>query len=272
MEQYIDSFANLTPPQKVIWISGCLTFFWVLEVARPLFGKAYPKWSHAGKNFIFLGFTMVINLAMGFVTAGLFTSAVANNFGLLRLVDFPWWVELIITIMWIDLIAQYTVHYFLHKVKWMWKFHMVHHSDTMVDATTGTRHHPGDYLIRETLALVATVLMGAPFAYYVFYRMCSVLFTYFSHANIELPKWLDKTLSLVFITPNVHKFHHHFERPWTDTNFGNIFSFWDRIFGTWVYDDPKKVVYGLDVLDDDKALDIKYQLKVPFNKDIMTEY
>ena len=88
-----------------------------------------------------------------------------------------------------------------------------------------------------------------PFAFYVVYRVASIFFTYFSHANVNVPKWIDKPLSLVFITPNMHKFHHHFERPWTDTNFGNIFSFWDRIFGTLVYDDPKKVVYGLDVLD-----------------------
>ena len=122
MEHYIEQFANLAPIQKVIWIGSCLTVFWLLEGARPLFGKAYPKWSHAGKNFIFLGFTMVINLAMGFVTAGLFTWAAANNFGLLRLVNLSWWIELIVTVMWIDFIAQYTVHYFLHKVKWMWKF------------------------------------------------------------------------------------------------------------------------------------------------------
>ena len=90
--------------------------------------------------------------------------------------------------------------------------------------------------------------------------------------SVFFPCSCNKALCKVFITPNMHKFHHHFERPWTDTNFGNIFSFWDKIFGTWVYDDPKKVVYGLDVLEDDKALDIKYQLKVPFNKDIMTDY
>jgi sterol desaturase/sphingolipid hydroxylase (fatty acid hydroxylase superfamily) len=272
MEDFIGFFTHLTPIQKVLWITACLTFFWLLEGAKPLFGGAYKKWSHAGKNLIFLGFTMIINLVMGALTAGMFAWGDSENFGLLKMVEWPWWLELLITVMWIDLIAQYTVHYFLHKVKWMWKFHMVHHSDTMVDATTGTRHHPGDYLIREVLALVATVALGAPFAYYMFYRMSSVLFTYFSHANIRLPDWLDKSLSLVFITPNVHKFHHHFERPWTDTNFGNIFSFWDRIFGTLVYDDPKKVKYGLDVLDDATAGDVKYQLKLPFNDSIKTDY
>ena len=70
----------------------------------------------------------------------------------------------------------------------------------------------------------------------------------------------------------MHKFHHHFERPWTDSNFGNIFSIWDRMFHTFVYDDPKKIKYGLDVLSDEKDEDILYQLKIPLNKDIKTDY
>jgi len=69
----------------------------------------------------------------------------------------------------------------------------------------------------------------------------------------------------------MHKFHHHWEMPWTDTNFGNMFSFWDRIFGTFVYDDPKKVRYGLDLIDDSTDEDILYQLKIPFNKAVKTK-
>ena len=78
-------------------------------------------------------------------------------------------------------------------------------------------------------------------------------------------------ISVVFITPNMHKFHHHFERPWTDTNFGNIFSFWDRIFGTFIYDDPKQVQYGVDVVDPSKSEDVLYQFKLPFDSSIKTD-
>lgn len=66
----------------------------------------------------------------------------------------------------------------------------------------------------------------------------------------------------------MHKFHHHHEMPWTDTNFGNIFSFWDRIFGTLTFDDAKKVKYGLDLLEDSKDQDVLYQFWIPFNKNI----
>jgi sterol desaturase/sphingolipid hydroxylase (fatty acid hydroxylase superfamily) len=70
----------------------------------------------------------------------------------------------------------------------------------------------------------------------------------------------------------MHKFHHHFERPWTDTNFGNIFSIWDRLFGTFVYGDTSKIHYGLDVVDNTKDEDIAYQFKLPFDKNIKTDY
>ena len=149
---------------------------------------------------------------------------------------------------------------------------MVHHSDTEVDVTTGTRHHPGDYVFREVFALLAILAGGVTFGVYIIYRISTVLFTYWSHSNLNMPKALDRVLSFIFITPNTHKFHHHFERPWTDTNFGNIFSFWDRIFGTFVYEDPKQIQYGLDVLEDERSNDLMYQLKVPFDNSIKTDY
>ncbi|MDB4286220.1 sterol desaturase family protein, partial [bacterium] len=242
------------------------------EGSFPLFTLSYKKWKHAGVNLVFLSTSVVINLLFGVATVGIFSWGLQNEFGLLYLVDLPIWIELLIAVMLLDLVAQYFVHVLLHKYKWMWKFHMVHHSDSHVDATTGTRHHPGDYLLRETFALGAIVVLGMPIAFYLFYRIVTVFFAYFTHANINMPVWLDKALSWVIISPNMHKFHHHFERPWTDSNFGNIFSFWDRIFGTFIYDDPKKVKYGLDILDESMDENIGYQFKVPFDKTIKTDY
>lgn len=272
MDAFLAFFEEMTSLQKLAWIFICLMGSWILEAGIPLVQLNYKKWKHAGRNLIFLSTSIIINVLFGLVTVGIFKWLNTNEFGFFHLIDLPIIVELILAVMFLDFIAQYVAHYLLHRVKWMWKFHLVHHSDTNVDATTGTRHHPGDYVIRETFALIAIVISGMPVAFYLVYRIASVLFTYFSHANIGLPLWLDKALSVVFITPNMHKFHHHFERPWTDTNFGNIFSFWDRIFGTLVYDDPKKVRYGVDVLPNDKADDVVYQFKVPFDNSIKTDY
>ena len=272
MDSFLLFFEQMPSWQKLIWITACLSFSWVLEGSFPLFKFKYKKWRHAGVNLIFLAFSLTINILFGLATVGVFNFITVNQIGVLHLIEIPIWIELLIALLFMDLVGQYAVHYLLHRIKWMWKLHMIHHSDTKVDATTGTRHHPGDYALREVFALLAVVIIGAPFAFYVVYRIASVFFTYLSHANINMPKGLDKVLSLVFVTPNMHKFHHHFERPWTDTNFGNMFSFWDRIFGTFVYDNPKKIVYGLDVLDGKLDEDVGYQLKVPFDKNVKTDY
>ena len=272
MEAFLAFFSDMPSWQKLVWVIACLSFAWILEAVLPLAQHDYKKVRHDSINLVFLLFSLTINLLVGVVTVGVFFWISENNVGLLSYLELPIWAELLIAVMCLDLMAQYTVHYLLHKVKWMWKLHMVHHSDTKVDATTGTRHHPGDYLLREVFAIVTVVVIGIPVSYYVFYRVMTIFFAYFTHANFFLPLWLDKVLSLVLITPNMHKFHHHFERPWTDSNFGNIFSFWDRIFGTMVYDDPRKVKYGLDVLDGELDENIGYQLQIPVDKTIKTDY
>ena len=272
MENFLAFFETMPAWQKLAWVFACLSVSWVLEGAVPLVTLNYKKWKHAGVNLIFLSTSLVINLLFTFATAGVFIWGAQYEFGLLYWLDLPVWAELILAVMLLDLVAQYVAHYLLHKVKWMWKFHLVHHSDTKVDATTGTRHHPGDYVIREVFALFGVIVFGIPLAFYLFYRIATILFTYLTHANITVPAWLDKPLSLLFITPNMHKFHHHFERPWTDSNYGNIFSLWDRMFGTFVYDDPRKVRYGVDVLSDDLDENVGYQFRVHFDKTIKTDY
>lgn len=272
MEEFLSTFENLTTFQKLGWVFICLFFFWLLETLIPLFKHNYKKWKHDGINLVFFAFLLVINVLVGLVTVSLFYLIDQYQFGVLNWIDLPVWVELLIAFLALDFVSQYSAHYMLHRVKWMWKLHMVHHSDTKVDATTGTRQHPVEYILREVFAITTVAVFGIPVAFYLFYRIVTIFFTYWTHANISLPKWLDSALSLIIITPNTHKFHHHFERPWTDTNFGNVFSIWDRLFGTFVYDDPKEIKYGLDVLDETKDEDIGYQLGLPLNKTIKTDY
>ena len=272
MDTFINFFESLPTHYKLGWIFLCLMLTWVIEFGSPLVQMSYKKWRHARVNLVFLLTSSLINVLFGVMTVGIFVWMTNHQFGLLNLISLNPWIELLIAIMALDFVAQWFAHYMLHRVSWMWKFHLVHHSDTHVDATTGTRHHPGDYVIREVFSLAAIVIFGIPIGYYVFYRILTIFFTYFSHANITIPLWLDKAICTIFISPNMHKFHHHQERPWTDSNFGNIFSLWDRAFGTFVYDDPKKVRYGIDVIEDKLSEDLVYQFKLPFDKNIKTDY
>jgi len=252
--------------QKIVWTVLCLGLSWILEGLFPLVRLHYRKWRHAGVNGVFLGTSLAINTAFGVVTVLASAWTEARGFGLLHLVALPPWAELVVALLLLDLMAQYWAHYLLHRVKWMWRLHVVHHSDTKVDATTGARLHPGDYTVRETFALAAVVLSGAPLAFYLVYRLLTILFTFVTHANVRPPAWLDAGLSLVFVTPNMHKFHHHFERPWTDANLGGILSIWDRLFGTFVYGDPLRVRYGVDVADDERDEDLVHQMILPFER------
>ncbi|TBW25848.1 sterol desaturase family protein [Gramella sp. KN1008] len=270
MEAFLSFFEQMPAWQKVAWISLVLGVFWILEGYYALVKFRYNKWRHAKTNFILLGFVMLINLLFGFITAGIFIWIQDYQVGILQFLNIPIWVELILSIMALDLIAQYFVHFLLHKVKWMWRLHLVHHSDTHVDTTTGTRHHPFDFLIRESFALMTVIIMGMPLGFYLFYRILSVFFTYFTHANIKLPGKLDKVLSYLIVTPNMHKFHHHYQLPWTDSNYGNMLSIWDRIFGTFVYDSTENIRYGIDIVDDKTSDNIGYQLGIPFNRSIRT--
>lgn len=250
--------------QRLVWVAICLGGGWVAENTRPLIRFSYRKWHHLAVNLTFFVAVAVIGFAFAAAMVGVFDWVAREQIGLLNLVDWPLWLEMLLAIVALDLIAQYLAHFLLHKVAWMWRFHMVHHSDVKVDASTGTRLHPGDYVVREIFALGTIVAVGIPVAYYVAYRFLTIFFTYATHANVRLPMPLDRTLSYLFITPNVHKFHHHDELPWTDTNFGNIFSIWDRVFGTFVYDDVDRIRYGLNTLDGARDEDIAYQFALPF--------
>lgn len=271
MQDFLNFFETMPIWMKAGWVFFILAFFWVLEGNYSQFHLRYKKWKHAKANLILLLFVMIINAVFGIATVGIFSWLQSSEFGLLHFFEAPIWVELIIAILILDLIAQYGVHYFLHKVPAMWRLHIVHHSDKNVDATTGTRHHPIDFIIRETFALIAVFITGMPIAFYLFYRILSVLFTYWTHANIALPLALDKGLSYIIVTPNMHKFHHHFELPWTDSNYGNMFSTWDRIFGTFVYGDLKEIQYGVDLADHTDDESITTQLAIPFNKNVKSK-
>lgn len=268
MQSFLSFFETMPVWIKALWIVFFIAFFWVLEGFYTFYSKPKSKWAHAKTNFVLLALVVVINALFGIILTLINEWLVGSGFGVLNLFEAPILLQLIIAILVLDFTSQYLVHFLLHKIRWMWRLHIVHHSDKHVDVTTGTRHHPLDFLIRESFALLVIVLMGMPISFYFFYRMLTIPFTYFNHANISLPLWLDKGLSYIIVSPNMHKFHHHYQLPWTDSNYGNVLSIWDRIFGTFIYDDPNKIQYGLDSSDHTDDENIMIQLSVPFNKEV----
>ena len=191
---------------------------------------------------------------------------ISNEFGLLHwLPEMPLWLEVTLGLMLLDLVGAYLAHWTEHKVKPLWMIHLVHHSDHKVDTTTANRHHPLESFIRFGFTLFGVFIIGANMGIVMLYQSLSLVLTQFNHANIKLPKKLDLFLSYFIVSPDMHKTHHHYRLPYTDANFGNIFSFWDRLFGTYLPFDREKLVYGVDVFFDEEANGkIKTLLKQPF--------
>jgi sterol desaturase/sphingolipid hydroxylase (fatty acid hydroxylase superfamily) len=268
MNAIVDFFETITPLTRTFILAGGLVLFWVLEGIIPLFRLKYRKVPHAGLNLFFTFTTVVVNFGFAFLIVEASRYAVANKFGLLYLVQLPVWLFILLGLMILDLISAYWIHYIQHQVKWMWKFHLVHHTDTWVDTTTANRHHPGESVFRALFTLLAVIATGAPMWLVFLYQSLSAAFSQFNHANIHLPRWIDKPLSWIIVSPDMHKVHHHHTQPLTDTNYGNIFSIWDRLFGTFVYvKDMNTLHYGIDTHPQEKEHNnMSNLLKMPFQE------
>lgn len=267
MESIIEYFDSIPSLHRSLILVGGLTFFWLLESAVPLFTFSYNKWRHASINIFFTLTTIAVNFVLAFILIQSSWWATEHQFGLLYWLSLEGWAFLIVGVLLMDLIGAYFIHWLEHKVKWMWQFHIIHHSDKEIDTTSANRHHPGESVFRLFFTILAVLLIGAPVWMIFLYQTMSVVLTQFNHANITMPKWLDKVLKTVFVTPDMHRVHHHYRQPYTDSNYGNIFSFWDRIFGTYLSAPNEKLIYGIDTMMDAKDTEnIGALLKKPFTK------
>lgn len=266
MQSIIDYFTTIPPAHRTALLVGGIAFFWILESIIPLFQMRYHKWKHAWTNIFFTVTTILVNFPMAFILVNASDWAQKNDFGILNwLPTMPSWLYAIIGLLLLDLIGAYFVHWTEHQVKWMWQFHVIHHTDTNIDTTSANRHHPGESVFRFLFTTLAVFVAGAPMWLVFMYQFFSILSAQFIHANINLPKWLDSALSWVIITPDMHHVHHHYMLPYTDSNFGNIFSVWDRLFGTYRTLDRDKLIYGVDTyMNEAENAHIVPLLKIPF--------
>ena len=266
MEAFLNYFETIPTLHRSLLLIGGITLFWLLEGGLPLFKFKYKKWQHAIPNFFFTLTTIIINFGLAALLLFSADWVKINQFGIINwLPEMPLWLYALLGVLLLDFFGAYLAHYVEHKIKPLWKVHIVHHSDHNVDITTGNRHHPIESVIRFAFTLLGVFVVGTPIALVFLYQSLSVVFTQFTHANIKLPKKVDLWLSYFIVSPDMHKIHHHYVLPYTDSNYGNIFSIWDRIFGTYSYMDRENLVYGIDVFPDEvKNGQIGELLKQPF--------
>ncbi|MDN3672047.1 sterol desaturase family protein [Flavobacterium branchiarum] len=268
MDEIISYFSAIPSSHRSLILVSGITFFWLIENSFPLFKFNYKKWNHAGINFFLTLTTIIINFVLAFILLKTADWTIKNNFGILQwLPEIPLWIYTIIGLLLLDLIGAYLAHFTQHKIKILWRFHLIHHTDTWIDTTSGNRHHPGESIIRFIFTTFGVLIVGSPMWMVFLYQTLSVISTQFTHANISLPTKLDSFLSYFIVSPNMHKIHHHYVLPYTDSNYGNIFSIWDRLFGTFTTLPKEKIIYGVDThMNPEEHNNLKNLLQIPFQK------
>lgn len=268
MEQLLSYFENIPSAHRALILVGGLMFFWLLESGIPLFKFNYKKWKHALPNLFFTFTTIAINFGLAFLLLNTSDWVIKKKFGIINWIPgLPLWAYVVLGVLLLDFIGAYLAHWVEHKVKLLWMVHLVHHTDHNVDTTTANRHHPLESVIRFVFTLFGVFLIGTPIGIVMLYQSLSLVATQFSHANIKMPKGLDKALSYLIVSPDMHKVHHHYKLPYTDSNYGNIFSIWDRVLGTYMELKRESIVYGVDTFPDEIGNGkIGTLLKQPFHK------
>jgi sterol desaturase/sphingolipid hydroxylase (fatty acid hydroxylase superfamily) len=257
------------PDTQTLWFLaywGLLAAFAWLEFTVPANRAASNRERRWPTNFGF-GIINIVLVTLSPASAVITAQWAENSgVGLLNMASGPWWIALIATVV-IRSLGGYALHVLLHKVRLLWPMHRVHHSDTHLDVTTSIRSHPLEFVFQFFTWVPLAVVLGLDPWALAAYELVEGFISLASHANVRrLPDRLDRALRWLFVTPNMHRLHHSSYRPETDSNYGALFSVWDRLFGTYSAaprDGYDAIQIGLEEIGDERAADFLWQLKSP---------
>lgn len=236
-----------------------------LEARMPAFGQP-PQREHRWPTNFGLGFINILLVTLAPITAVLAAQwAQDNGTGLFNAIATPWWIATIATVV-VRSLAGYLLHVVLHKAPLLWPVHRVHHADTHLDVSTAIRSHPLELVLLFCTTVPLAVLLGFDPVALIVYESAEAVWALVHHANIRFPDRLDRVLRWFVVTPNMHCLHHSAWHRETDSNYGQLFSVWDRLFGTYStaprngYD---AMQIGLNEIRDERAWRFWWQLKSP---------
>lgn len=244
-----------------------ITSLWFTEFLYSIDGLL-KKWKHSATNIFFIFTALPIQLCLtGFIIV-ISDWAVRHHWGLINYIPFHQnkWLYYIVMFMILDL-CEYVYHVIMHKADFLWKFHLVHHSDLRVDVSTTLREHPGETFVRTGFLMLWVFIWGPAVSVLLLRQFFQTFSNILAHTEFRLPHRTNKIIGLFFITPNLHHVHHHYKLPYTDRNYGDVLSIWDRLFNTYAELDEEDTVFGIDT-HMNEAVTGKFTnvLKVPFQK------
>ncbi len=208
------------------------------ELYKPArsYATGIKKRSYITNTLLFL-FNNIVLYAFQLSVVFLLVSTYSKSWGLNNA---PLWVQLILGILFLDL-SIWLWHLLNHKYNFLWRFHKCHHSEKYLNVTSAIRFHIGELLLSVIFKSAVILLLGIPFWIFAIYESLITLFAMFHHANITLSNKMQKILNYVIVTPNMHRAHHSTLRSEHDSNYGVIFSWWDKLFSTYKGIIPDKI-------------------------------
>jgi sterol desaturase/sphingolipid hydroxylase (fatty acid hydroxylase superfamily) len=221
---------------------------------------------------------LIANFGLGLINAALalavpLSAVVAaewarlRGFGLFNRIDVPIMAAIATILLWS--LLNYLLHRVSHRIPFLWRLHRVHHCDTAVDLSTGFRNHPGEALILAIVRAAAAILLGASVPALILYETIGFGFSLWTHANLDLPAALDRALRRFLVTPAMHHVHHSARRTETDSNYADVLSVWDRLFGTYCELDGsalRTARFGLGDPHDAGSASLGNQILAPFRR------
>ena len=256
-------YANLELVRFCIFFGGIL-FFLLLELTISYREDSIPKLNRWLTN---LGLTVlnciILKLAFAAVIINCAIYVTEKKLGLFNMVQMPYWLKLFATVIFMDFM-HYVMHLLSHQIPLMWRFHRIHHSDLNVDVSTATRYHTGEMIIAAIVKIGLVFFIGADLFGIVLIECVLVITEQFHHSCIRVPLWFEKAYGVLFIPPSMHRIHHSVENEERDSNYGTIFSFWDRFFGTLLTDvDQNRIWVGVNGQLQIKKLRMHRLLEMP---------
>ncbi len=212
------------------------------ETARPLRDRVESRLRRTARNVTMGGLSLaVITLLQAPLIAPVAAWGERHGWGILRLVDLPPPAALVLGILLMD----YTLwhwHRLNHRVGFFWRFHLVHHIDRDMDASTALRFHFAEMTLSVGWRLLQILAIGPSPAAIWLYQLLLFVSILFHHSNTRLPLALERVLVRIVVTPRMHGIHHSDWRNETDSNWSSLLSVWDYLHGTAVLSVPQSEV------------------------------
>ncbi len=228
-----DAILANEPTLRLAAFLGVLLIMVVWEMAAPRRRRDIPRvirWTN-NLGLVVLD-TVILRLTFPILAVGLAVIAEERGWGLFNNIDAPVWVAIVVSMLLLDL-AIYLQHVMFHAVPGLWRLHRMHHADLDFDATTGLRFHPVEILISMAIKLTLVAALGPPAVAVLLFEVLLNATALFNHANIDLPRPIDRVLRLIVVTPDMHRVHHSVNPVETNSNYGFNLPWWDRLLGTY---------------------------------------